>query len=78
MEPEGVERTVGTDITVDWLHTRGLLVVEESSGFLMMNLMSTGHSSVLWFVDLSRNIGLELFQKGFQGFSMMARPSGLQ
>lgn len=71
MEPEGAERTVGTDITVDCFRTRGLLVVEESSGFLTMNLMSTGHSSILWLVDLSRNIGLELF-------SMMARPSGLQ
>lgn len=71
MEPEGVERAVGTDITVDCFRTRGLLVVEESSGFLTMNLMSTGHSSILGFVDLSRNICLELF-------STMARSSGLQ
>lgn len=59
MEPEGAERTVGTDITVDCFRARGLLVVEESSGSDVH--LSTGHSSILWLVDLSRNIGLELF-----------------
>lgn len=36
-------------------------MVQGSLGFLPMNLICTGGSSVPWFVDLARNIGLELF-----------------
>lgn len=62
-----------TDIMIDRFSIRGLVVVKRNSGFFTLYLICIEDSYVYWSVDLSRNIGLELFQRGLQGFSMMAK-----
>ena len=62
-----------TDIMIDRFSIRGLLVVERNSGFFTLYLIYIEDSCVSWSLDLSRNIGLEPFQKGLQGFSMKAK-----
>ena len=62
-----------TDTMIDRFSIRGLVVIERNSGFFTLYLICIEDSYVYWSVDLSRNIGLEPFQRGLQGFSMMAK-----
>lgn len=71
-----------TDTMVERFAIRGLVLIERNSGFFTLYLICTEDSFfffciedsyVYWSVGLSRNIGLELFQRGLQGFSMMAK-----
>lgn len=63
MEPEGTGRMSSQDIMIDRFSIRGLLVVERNSGFFTLYLIYIEDSCVSWSLDLSRNIGLEPFQK---------------
>lgn len=52
------------DIMIDRFSIRGLLVVERNSGLFTLYLICIEDSYVCWSLDLSRNIGLEPFQRG--------------
>lgn len=49
---------------IDRFSIRGLLVVERNSGFFTLYLIYIEDSCVSWSLDLSRNVGLEPFQRG--------------